>query len=301
MGKLVCDSSACYFFEYSGTLTTGNICRCDLVTGVRNCFLQDICIPMKMSITASALYYAPSTSCGRSIRSCLLSDTSGTCTPTTLATADFSSFDNGIPNDGTYLYFGDGTDSVDRVLIADGSISTVCQPTGTTNPTNMTIDSSNAYFLYKINDSFVPTALAKCPLGSGTAVTELVTVSNPVIRFVSDGSYLYYVDGGSSYSGIGTDWDLKRVAVSGGSATPLLSDMALKSGLMGIAVSGDYLYISNSSSSGTAASLLKVKKDGSSFETLADMGNISDIFILGDKVYISGSTSSASGIFSVTK
>ena len=296
VGDLVADSDAVYFVLQAMDTTTdpgGQICRCPLAGGTANCFYESAsCNIVRISLDSNRVYFVLAYSCDsnpKQVFACPLASTTGSCSPTTIASQNNATFVNGLPSDGTYLYYGDGTTNVNRIRIATGGISQVCSVAQGNPPISVGIDSTTVYFQTGSAEAG-NYAIRSCPKDASGSPTLLTAVSSIVSEFVASGSTLYYREISSDE----TTSAVKSVATSGGSPTTFASGLGSVANDHTVAVSGDSVYLAGGAAAvpESFGQLLKLAKDGSSSEILVDNEPVNSLAVVGDSVYFGGTEDS---------
>lgn len=282
--QLLASSSTLLFPQGSDETTSGKICSCPTSGGSINCFAQNICKPQRIAVDSNNVYFVPSYNCAtpKCIYQCPLSTISGTCNPTAVICDNSATFVNGIQALTTLpgaLFYGDGISAIKYVK--NGLIATFCS-TGDTNPTQTAIDSASVFYAHRPGANNDPTTLGLCPLSQGSTAGDLYTASKALgFEFISDGSSLYFTEGTRPSGSSQTDWTVKKVAKTGGSPVTLLSGITTASQQISLQVANGYLYVGIP---GTG-SLVKVKTDGTSQQTLLSSGWGGALLTQGGLVY----------------
>lgn len=281
LGKMVCTETACIFFQNVNSTTDGSICSVPTNGGSVNCFNTGLYQPTQLSVDSTNVYFIEDyTKPGnKEIYSCPLSQISSTCNRQTVASAAGVSYVNGIPVGSRGIFYGDGTSAIKVVSLATGKSSTVCS--GLTTPVVTRLDSNNVIYLHGSDFKTIGVCAQD---GSGSPV-NVVTATNEVGDFQSDGTSVYFTDGTNGQ----TNGLMKRVSVSGGSVTSLTSS-SQEFANNPIVISGDSLYVV---SGGT---IYRIKKDGSSSQAMQSGAIGPFIAVQGNFVYFFTNSASTSSL-----
>ncbi len=154
----------------------------------------------------------------------------------------------------------------------------------------MGIDSDTVYFQTGTIEAG-NLAIRSCPKDGSGGPTLLTAASDVVIEFVGSGLALYYREQSPDATGNA----IKLVAAAGGNPITLASSIGSFGNNHSLVVSGDSVYLAGGIVTGTNSSfgrLLKLARDGSSFEVLINDEPVTALAVVVDSVYFGGTEDS---------